>query len=37
MYGPPVRVRPRAAALNEQTGRRLWEITAELTGVTPDF
>jgi NAD(P)-dependent dehydrogenase (short-subunit alcohol dehydrogenase family) len=37
MYGPPVRIRPRAAALNEQTGRRLWEITAELTGVTPDF
>jgi NAD(P)-dependent dehydrogenase (short-subunit alcohol dehydrogenase family) len=37
MWGPPIRVRPRAAALNEQTGRRLWEITAELTGVTPDF
>jgi NAD(P)-dependent dehydrogenase (short-subunit alcohol dehydrogenase family) len=37
MYGPPKRVRPRAAALNEATGRRLWEVTAELTGVTPDF
>jgi NAD(P)-dependent dehydrogenase (short-subunit alcohol dehydrogenase family) len=37
MYGPPMRVRPRAAALNDQTGRRLWEVTAELTGVTPDF
>jgi NAD(P)-dependent dehydrogenase (short-subunit alcohol dehydrogenase family) len=37
MWGPPTRVRPRAAALNERTGRRLWEITAELTGVTPDF
>jgi NAD(P)-dependent dehydrogenase (short-subunit alcohol dehydrogenase family) len=37
MWGPPVRVRPRAAALNEDLGRRLWEVTAELTGVTPDF
>jgi NAD(P)-dependent dehydrogenase (short-subunit alcohol dehydrogenase family) len=36
MFGPPVRERPRAAALNEETGRRLWELTAELTGVTPD-
>ncbi|MBP2331183.1 NAD(P)-dependent dehydrogenase (short-subunit alcohol dehydrogenase family) [Kibdelosporangium banguiense] len=37
MFGPPVRVLPRAAARNEELGRRLWEVTAELTGVTPDF
>lgn len=37
LLGPPVKVRPRAAALNPENGRRLWELTAELTGVTPDF
>ncbi|MET0134830.1 MAG: oxidoreductase [Kibdelosporangium sp.] len=36
MYGAPKRSQPRAAALDPETGRRLWELTAELTGVTPD-
>jgi NAD(P)-dependent dehydrogenase (short-subunit alcohol dehydrogenase family) len=35
MFGPPGLVRPRDAALKEETGRRLWELTAELTGITP--
>ncbi|ALG07757.1 oxidoreductase [Kibdelosporangium phytohabitans] len=37
LFGPPVKVRLRAAATNETLGRRLWDVTAELTGVTPDF
>nr|WP_042189630.1 oxidoreductase [Kibdelosporangium sp. MJ126-NF4]CEL18789.1 probable oxidoreductase/Short-chain dehydrogenase [Kibdelosporangium sp. MJ126-NF4]CTQ96358.1 probable oxidoreductase/Short-chain dehydrogenase [Kibdelosporangium sp. MJ126-NF4] len=37
LFGPPVKVRPRAAAVNETLGRRLWDVTAELTGITPDF
>jgi NAD(P)-dependent dehydrogenase (short-subunit alcohol dehydrogenase family) len=37
LWGPPKKVRPRAAAFDPETGRRLWEVTAELTGVTPDF
>ncbi|MET0238213.1 MAG: oxidoreductase [Kibdelosporangium sp.] len=37
MWGPPKRIRPTAAALDERTGRRLWEVTAELTGITPDL
>lgn len=30
------RARPNPKATDEGTGRRLWELTAELTGVTPD-
>ncbi|CAM3569087.1 oxidoreductase [Kibdelosporangium persicum] len=37
LWGPPVKVRPRAAALDKELGRRLWDVTAVLTGVTPDF
>ncbi|RSM70305.1 KR domain-containing protein [Kibdelosporangium aridum] len=37
LWGPPTKVRPRAAAFSEELGRRLWDVTAELTGVTPDF
>lgn len=37
LWGPPKKVRPRAAAFSEELGRRLWAVTAELTGVTPDF
>ncbi|TDD56852.1 SDR family NAD(P)-dependent oxidoreductase [Kribbella antibiotica] len=44
-YGPagPLEIRgkvapakPTAKAADETTGRRLWELTAELTGITPD-
>jgi NAD(P)-dependent dehydrogenase (short-subunit alcohol dehydrogenase family) len=37
LWGPPKKVRPRAAAVNKELGRRLWDRTAELTGITPDF
>lgn len=37
LFGPPVRLRPRADAMHAELGRRLWEVTAELTGVTPDL
>ncbi|MCE7011922.1 oxidoreductase [Kibdelosporangium philippinense] len=37
LWGPPEKTRPRAAAFNEELGRRLWDLSAELTGVTPDF
>ncbi|MGW5052425.1 oxidoreductase [Actinokineospora sp. NPDC004072] len=35
-WGRPGRSRPRAAARNPDLGRRLWALTAELTGVDPD-
>ncbi|MEQ0565636.1 oxidoreductase [Amycolatopsis sp. NEAU-NG30] len=34
--GYPVKLRPLAAARSESLGTRLWDVTAELTGVTPD-
>ncbi|RJQ72357.1 SDR family NAD(P)-dependent oxidoreductase [Pseudonocardiaceae bacterium YIM PH 21723] len=34
--GYPKLTKPRGTALKPDIGRRLWEITAELTGVTPD-
>ncbi|GAA4418218.1 oxidoreductase [Actinokineospora soli] len=36
VFGAPGRARPRKAAHNADLGRRLWERTAELTGVAPD-
>jgi NAD(P)-dependent dehydrogenase (short-subunit alcohol dehydrogenase family) len=36
MWGPPGRIPARSAALNEENGRRLWTLTAELTGIAPD-
>jgi NAD(P)-dependent dehydrogenase (short-subunit alcohol dehydrogenase family) len=36
LIGPPKRVPARAAALNEENGRWLWDLTAELTGVSPE-
>jgi NAD(P)-dependent dehydrogenase (short-subunit alcohol dehydrogenase family) len=36
LIGPPKSVPARAAALDEENGRRLWELTAELTGVSPE-
>ncbi|MGX7826952.1 oxidoreductase [Actinokineospora sp. 24-640] len=36
VYGDPGPAKPRAAALNPDLGRGLWERTAELTGVAPD-
>ncbi|MEV4054529.1 oxidoreductase [Amycolatopsis sp. NPDC049688] len=34
--GNPVKVRPLAAARSESLGAGLWDVTAKLTGVTPD-
>lgn len=34
--GRPTKVRTLAPARNPEAGTRLWELTAELTGVTPD-
>ncbi|MET8854062.1 oxidoreductase [Amycolatopsis sp. NPDC004625] len=34
--GNPVKVRPLAAARSESLGVALWDVTAKLTGVTPD-
>lgn len=36
VFGPPDRAKPRAAAVNPDLGRTLWQRTAELTGVSPD-
>ncbi len=36
MRGHPVKVRPLTPALSESLGTALWDVTAELTGVTPD-
>ena len=36
IFGNPGRARPRSAARNADLARRLWERTAELTGVVPD-
>ncbi|MGQ0842029.1 oxidoreductase [Actinokineospora sp.] len=36
MFGAPGPAKPRAAALNPDLGRTLWERTAEQTGVSPD-
>jgi NAD(P)-dependent dehydrogenase (short-subunit alcohol dehydrogenase family) len=36
LWGPPGRIQARTAALNPENGRRLWDLTAELTGVSPD-
>jgi NAD(P)-dependent dehydrogenase (short-subunit alcohol dehydrogenase family) len=36
LVGPPKRIPVRAAALDEENGRRLWELTAELTGISPE-
>lgn len=36
LRGHPVKVRPPAAARSESLGAGLWDLTAELTGVTPD-
>ncbi|MDX1511181.1 MAG: hypothetical protein R3249_07530, partial [Nitriliruptorales bacterium] len=33
LFGPPVRVRARRLAHNEDIQRRLWEVSEELTGV----
>ncbi len=36
MKGTPIEVKPRPKALDPQTGRRLWSISEELTGVRYD-
>ncbi|MGH3860383.1 oxidoreductase [Actinokineospora sp.] len=36
IFGAPGRVKPRAAAVNPDLGRTLWQRTADLTGVSPD-
>jgi hypothetical protein len=36
MRGYPVEVRPLSAARDESLGAALWNVTAKLTGVTPD-
>jgi len=36
MRGRPTKVRTLAAARNPQSGSGLWDLTAELTGITPD-
>ncbi|HVK24795.1 MAG TPA: oxidoreductase [Actinokineospora sp.] len=36
LFGAPALAKPRAAALNHDLGRTLWERTAALTGVSPD-
>jgi protochlorophyllide reductase len=36
LFGAPATVKPRAAAVNPDLGRTLWDRTAELTGVSPD-
>ena len=36
VFGAPGKARPRKAALDESLGAKLWEITAKMTGVTPD-
>lgn len=36
MYGHPTKVKPVRAALSESQGIALWELTARMTGVTPD-
>ncbi|MDG2308574.1 MAG: oxidoreductase [Candidatus Binatia bacterium] len=34
-YGPPILVDPIAASRDEETARRLWDVSIELTGVDP--
>ncbi|RSD23000.1 oxidoreductase [Amycolatopsis eburnea] len=36
MHGSPVKVRPLTPALSASLGAALWDVTAKLTGVTPD-
>jgi hypothetical protein len=36
LYGPPAPARRSAAARDEEMARRLWEATADATGVQPD-
>jgi NAD(P)-dependent dehydrogenase (short-subunit alcohol dehydrogenase family) len=36
LRGAPSKIRPLAIARNEKIGEALWDLTAELTGVTPD-
>ncbi|MBC6450858.1 oxidoreductase [Actinokineospora xionganensis] len=36
IFGAPGRAKPRAAAVNPDLGRTLWQRTADLTGVSPD-
>ncbi len=36
LWGPPTRIQPSPAVLNPDTGRHLWNLTADLTGITPD-
>ncbi|TCO48028.1 oxidoreductase [Actinocrispum wychmicini] len=36
MWGAPTRIPMRAAAADPANGRALWELTASLTGITPD-
>jgi hypothetical protein len=37
MRGYPVEVQPDSAARNEETARRLWDLSEKLTGVTWAF
>jgi hypothetical protein len=37
MRGFPTEVQPIASATNEETARRLWEVSEELTGVAWTF
>jgi NAD(P)-dependent dehydrogenase (short-subunit alcohol dehydrogenase family) len=37
MWGPPVLLETGAAARDPETARRLWDVSAELTGVAYDF
>jgi NAD(P)-dependent dehydrogenase (short-subunit alcohol dehydrogenase family) len=36
LRGSPTKIRPLGVALDEKLGEALWELTAKLTGVTPD-
>jgi NAD(P)-dependent dehydrogenase (short-subunit alcohol dehydrogenase family) len=36
LRGYPAKIRPLGPALSEQQGSALWELTAKLTGITPD-
>jgi hypothetical protein len=36
LRGYPAKIRPLGPALSERRGSALWELTAKLTGVTPD-
>ncbi|SDH93846.1 protochlorophyllide reductase [Actinokineospora alba] len=36
VFGAPGRAKPRAAAVNPDLGRTLWQRSADLTGVSPD-